>query len=517
MRLQTLTIDRFKNLSELTIQFAPASDTCVMLGGNGTGKSNLIEALAAIFADVDLRRKPSFGYELVYECRNKSVCIRATANDELPSVSLDGEPQSLPKPGKGIPKYMPDHIVAYYSGPGSRLESHFADHMQREHEMLRDPSKTTYSPFIYCLPAYSDFLLLACFATGAFNIRDFVSGRLGIKKIESVHFDLVKPRLSPTRSRQAAREDGDDRFWNATGEIAYLLGLLWDNALAPYKDKGESSNKPGSTKNEHLYLFLKDQDALRAAAQEFGPSYGFFRHLCYLQTLGMVNEVTTLVHRRGCDEPFNFSEFSEGERQLLTIVGLLNMVEGGENLILLDEPDTHLNPNWKYEYLSILRPRPEKHDGNQLIIATHDPFMIGELHKEQVYLFRRDIEEQRIVVEHPEEDPIGLGVAGMLKSDMFGLRSTIDAQTLDKLDRRYELHAKGDNCTPEETNEMHTLIAELGQLGFMTEFRDPYYEAFARAMARRPEFKKPNLTPEERQQQEEIADEILDEILGAAE
>ncbi len=517
MRLQTLTIERFKNLSELTIQFDSASDTCVMLGGNGTGKSNLIEALVAIFADVDLRRKPAFGYELVYECRGKTVCIRAGLEDELPTVLLANEQQLLPELGEGIPDYMPDHIVAYYSGPGSRLESHFADHMKREHDMLRDPAKATYSPFIYCQPQYSDFLLLACFATGAFDIRDFVSGRLGIKKIESVHFDLRKPRLSPTRSRRVAEEDGDERFWSATGEVAFLLGVLWDNALAPYKDHGESSNRPGPTRVEHLYLFLKDQDALRDAARPFGPSYGFFRHLCYLQTLGMVNEVTALIHRGGCDEPFNFSEFSEGERQLLTIVGLLNMVEGGENLILLDEPDTHLNPNWKYEYLSILRPRVDKHERNQLIIATHDPLMIGELRKEQVYLFRRDIEERRVVVEHPEEDPIGQGVAGLLKSDMFGLRSTVDAQTLEKLDLRYELYAKGDDRTPEETSQMHELIAELGQLGFMTEFRDPYYEAFARAIARRPEFKKPRLTPEEREKQEEIADAILDEILGAPE
>lgn len=515
MRLQSLTLGRFKNLNDLTIQFT-ASDTCVMLGGNGTGKSNLIEALVAIFADVDLQRSATFCYDLRYEIRGQQVCIRAEEG-ELPTVLRGDEPQALPKADEGIPEYMPDHIVAYYSGPGSRLEDHFADHMQREQAMLRDPAKATYSPFIYCQRQYSDFLLLACFATGAFDIRDFVSGRLGIKKIESVHFDLLKPRLSPTRSRQIAEEEGDDRFWNATGEVAHLLGLLWENALAPYKDKGESSSRPGPTKAEHLYLFLKDQDALRAVAKPFGPSYGFFRHLCYLQTMGMVNEVTTLVHRRGCDEPFNFSEFSEGERQLLTIVGLLNMVEGGENLILLDEPDTHLNPNWKYEYLSILRPRPKKHDHNQLVIATHDPLMIGELHKEQVYLFRRDIEERRVYVEHPEEDPIGLGVAGMLKSDMFGLRSTVDTQTLDKLDRRYELYAKGHDRTPEETSEMHELIAELGQLGFMTEFRDPYYEAFARAIARRPEFKKPKLTPEDRQKQEEIADEILDEILGVAE
>ena len=89
MRLQTLSIDQFKNLSELTIQFDTGSDTCVMLGANGTGKSNLIEALVTIFADVDLRRKPAFGYELTYECRSKTVRISANEGDDLPTVVLD--------------------------------------------------------------------------------------------------------------------------------------------------------------------------------------------------------------------------------------------------------------------------------------------------------------------------------------------------------------------------------------------------------------------------------------------
>lgn len=514
MRLQKLKIKQFKNLNDLTIRFDSNSDTCVMLGGNGTGKSNIIEALVAIFADVDLKRKPSFGYELIYQCRNKRVNIQAKEDDELPTVFFEEKQQKLPKPEEGIPDYMPDHILAYYSGPGSRLEAHFADHLKREYAMLRNPQKMTYSPFIYCQPQYSDFLLLACFASGAFYIQEFVRGRLGIQKIESVFFDLIKPHLSLTRSSKIAKVDGDPRFWNATGELSYILGLLWDNALAPYTDQGESSLKPDSSNSEHLYLYLKDQDALRAAAKPFGQSYGFFRHLCYLHTLGMVNEITTIVHRRGCTSPFSFAEFSEGERQLLTIVGLLNMLEGGENLILLDEPDTHLNPNWKYEYLSILRPRIDKHKLNQLIITTHDPLMIGELKKEEVYLFRRDRKERSVTVTHPEEDPIGQGVAGLLKSDMFGLRSTVDRKTLDKLDRRYELYAQGEDRTSEETEEMHHLIAELGQLGFMIEFRDPYYEAFARAIARRPEFQKPKLTLEERLEQDMVADEILDEILG---
>ena len=105
----------------------------------------------------------------------------------------------------------------------------------------------------------------------------------------------------------------------------------------------------------------------------------------------------------------------------------------------------------------------------------------------------------------------------MLKSELFGLRSTVDQITIGKVDRRYELYAQGHDRTPDETTEMHQLIGELSRMGFVTEFQDPYYEQFVQAMARRKEFQKPILSANEREEQEQIADKILDEILGVSE
>jgi len=54
----------------------------------------------------------------------------------------------------------------------------------------------------------------------------------------------------------------------------------------------------------------------------------------------------------------------------------------------------------------------------------------------------------------------------------------------------------------------------LEKAGFGREFRDPDYATFLRAIARRPEFKKPVLTTEELKKQEVIADKILNEVLA---
>ena len=106
-----------------------------------------------------------------------------------------------------------------------------------------------------------------------------------------------------------------------------------------------------------------------------------------------------------------------------------------------------------------------------------------------------------------------MGVTGLLKSELFGLSSTLDIETERRLFRRNELFVKSPR-TPEEDAELSRLSAELSDLGFSTaDFRDPDYALFVRKMAQHRRFRKPVLTPEEQAEQDAIADSIIDEIL----
>ena len=77
MRLDKLTIGspkdspthQFKNLKDVTIDFDEDHWVTVVIGWNGTGKSNVLEALATIFRDFILIRKekkPAFAFQLDY-------------------------------------------------------------------------------------------------------------------------------------------------------------------------------------------------------------------------------------------------------------------------------------------------------------------------------------------------------------------------------------------------------------------------------------------------------------------
>jgi recombinational DNA repair ATPase RecF len=106
MRLDYLEIVGFKNLCDFTIDFDVESELphTVLVGANGTGKSNLLEALLAIFSSLHLKdEKAPFGYKLDYICAGHKVSIKADSEGQYPSYTVNGNLISRPK-FKAAPK-----------------------------------------------------------------------------------------------------------------------------------------------------------------------------------------------------------------------------------------------------------------------------------------------------------------------------------------------------------------------------------------------------------------------------
>ncbi|MBI1929821.1 AAA family ATPase [Candidatus Poribacteria bacterium] len=308
--------------------------------------------------------------------------------------------------------------------------------------------------------------------------------------------------------------EGDTRFWKARGVVQSFLSELYRHSLAPIRDK--TSIPIGyrkSRREEHFYLFVPNQQKLKELAQQYGNNREFFKVLESIYISELIYKVRIKVKMKNSGDYITFEELSEGEQQLLTVLGLMRFIQDEESLFLLDEPDTHLNPAWKLKYMNLLEQVAGPPATSHVIICTHDPLVIGGLLKEQVQIFEKESQTGKIITNIPEIDPRGMGVAGLLTSELFGLSTTVDLETQKKLDRKRELFLK-DERTEDEQEEMRKLADELGTLDYTRTIRDPLYDKFVRALMSREEFKKPILTPEERRKQEEIAKEILDEILA---
>ena len=66
MRIDRLLLSEYKNLINFEVDFDETSSRQVVVGRNGVGKSNLLEALTRIFRDLDLEEDSQFGYEIEY-------------------------------------------------------------------------------------------------------------------------------------------------------------------------------------------------------------------------------------------------------------------------------------------------------------------------------------------------------------------------------------------------------------------------------------------------------------------
>jgi hypothetical protein len=133
--------------------------------------------------------------------------------------------------------------------------------------------------------------------------------------------------------------------------------------------------------------------------------------------------------------------------------------------------------------------------------------VVAALERENVFVIRCD-ETGDLVIDRPELAPQGLGVAGILTS-IFGLNSTIDQPTLDKITRRLVLHSKCQQWTNDEKLEYERLSDHLASLGFNREFTDPYFERFVTAMAQHHQATMGKLTASEKRELDEYADELL--------
>ena len=197
-----------------------------------------------------------------------------------------------------------------------------------------------------------------------------------------------------------------------------------------------------------------------------------------LDANGMLVELDYNIVSKDKKKSFPFDALSEGEKQLLCVIGGLTMAHHHECLVLLDEPDTHLNPSWSWEYNKLLQDslHSEQLQDSTVFIATHDPVLISGLTREQVLIAKN--ENGILSYEHPYRNPRGQGVANLLTSEFFGLPSSLDQYTQACMDRRLELSYKDSKLTDIERAELTDINNSLDKLGLTISFRNKDFAAF---------------------------------------
>lgn len=201
MRLDRVYIDGFKNLRDVEVRFDAECLTTVIIGQNGAGKSNLIEAVTEVFRAVDLNeRNLRFTYEVDYQIRGRAVCLSNRTGKA--TISVDDIALSRSAFDEDRVAYFPDLIFGYYSGSGRRLEKLFDAHQSRYYSVInKNRPESEYEAarrlrrMFYCRPIHGVFALLAHFAhqgeTG--DVDKLLSQKLGITGFHSALAHFKEP------------------------------------------------------------------------------------------------------------------------------------------------------------------------------------------------------------------------------------------------------------------------------------------------------------------------------------
>lgn len=175
------------------------------------------------------------------------------------------------------------------------------------------------------------------------------------------------------------------------------------------------------------------------------------------------------VTKTDADDPVLLKSFSDGEHQLLHTLGLCLLFKNTQSLFLLDEPETHFNPDWRAKFISRVQecfiepnkeadksPSSEKRYNREMLVTTHTPFLISDSRPEKVLVFEK--RDSKVTVSPPGYNTLGASI-NKITMATFGKRETIGLRAQAMLD---DFRAKSED----NRENKEQLIAEINrQLG----------------------------------------------------
>lgn len=511
MRIHDVGIRRFRNLQDFEISFKDEA-IVALLGRNASAKSNFIEAIVTIFRDLELRELPSFQFRIAFSCKSKDVTIDAgfsevsentiTVGDEkfsyseyirafTPSEGTRRRSKRLDEIHSKVGDFLPNHVFAYYSGLNRRTADLFSSTEEEYRTKLRRSERSPLRRLFFTDGGHCPEILFTFLSDPDEWSRKFLYDNIRLESLQSVRMHLTQPEwFVQSKASAASDRESGPRYWFTGGQTYSALRSLQDIGIPLCKANGDNDSAPESV---HVLFEAERISELRAAKGEIEEAAPFprakdlFHALDDLRLSGFLKRIHFRMRIRGSEDSVDIDKLSEGEKQLLTIIGLIRFTRAQDVLFLLDEPDTHLNPQWSYVYKRHLEDAMEPEATCQILIATHDPIMVAGMTKDQVRIFSRSDAESPVVVSQPEEDPLGMGIGKILTSPMFGLRSLLDEQTLNDLDRKRELAVKTPR-TDAETDELRGLNRKLRDIDMTCLIEDPLYGLFVDAVVKHADY-----------------------------
>lgn len=334
MKLNKITFDNYKNLAK-EFSFEQANNYVALIGLNGSGKSNLLEAISLLFAhtmgiEIDF---PFAQYRLTYDIRGHRVDI--TEGDSLANGTI-------------LEENLPSSLIACYSGEDNRL---WNSGFERYYVVFFNKAIRggEYKPKVLYINKYCwKIAFLSLLFSEKNEVKSFISDKLHIDTNSVyVHF-FTKDGTNP--------QPHDASNWYGRVSAKYPNTQILVNDLKSNEDVDLNCIKyPGLTPDQIVFYYL------------------YFLHMPDKQgSLGL--EADKVVEKIEISiNGYDFDNLSEGEKKLILIECITNVLGDENSLILLDEPDAHTHIAMKKDLLKLI----SEFEG-QTIMTTHSPMFLNK-------------------------------------------------------------------------------------------------------------------------------------------
>lgn len=383
MRLKSVFISQYKNLHNFHLGFDGDSFIDVFVGKNGSGKSNLFEALIEIFRHLTEFGRPDnsieFEYTVTYEIDGEETLIewkggKLKINDEIDRKTLGKTP-------------LPDNVLIYYSGHNTTVPGLVERYETAFRKRIRGANFEDSRRFIGIGPEYKSLLLAVLLAQSKGNKAcDFVHQKLGIASVGTeLRVDLSRPPFA-TGSLKALNVDGIEhfdprtRYWGAEGITREFLDRLVSCI------KGEFNHTDLYDEAKDCYSLTLNLELFQQRFADEGVA-NVFRQFDNLKTLGMLADIAIPVKlTSGVDA--TVSHFSDGQFQSVYIYAIVELFKDRNCLTLLDEPDAFLHPEWQFDFLKqVFEITDTTAKNNHVLMSSHSAVTLIPHDKKKIKFF----------------------------------------------------------------------------------------------------------------------------------
>lgn len=453
---------------------APLFDPLCLIGRNGTGKSQFLQVLAEIFqaawracAPLEERQGSLVGqaFSVEYLVWRDEVMTHVRVSqaeaDQIVKIESqeDGEWVSHSPADPATRSLLPSRVIGYTSGENETLSVPFFVSRAGYAEEVRTRALPSRSPSQLSLEQTGDplepRLMLIDYGT---HLELLVSNLLlGTDEQRRSLLDVA--RLESLRSVRCVVQLASSRRTSAdvrrrTGR----KGVQLTDELETYIENLKACSTCWNYETEReIYTFDYWCDAATSEAFRsfFGSAFELYRALHKLALLNDLaisrparrrfeREVTSQRFAARLPEPpdedkvFRFEQvtfradgarrvvdyvsLSDGEHQLVEILGVFTMIREKNVLFLLDEPESHFNPQWRVAFMNRLRSVPTA-DGSradqpdaaaqEVLLTTHAPFVPSDMRRENVVIFERV--DGKVVPRSPDVETFGASFEQILE------------------------------------------------------------------------------------------------------